>query len=86
MKTTQRQQVLEKLKSDGEVSNVWAVQHHIFRLSERIRELKEEGYGIDAEYIPGTKTYEYTLNSRPKQVVYVPVDMGGYMAMRPRMV
>lgn len=86
MKTTQKEIVMKKLLQDGEITNVWAIQHNILRLSERCRELEADGFKIDAEYIPGTKTYQYILTSRPKQVVYVPVDMGGYTAMRPQLI
>lgn len=85
MKKTQRKIVLEKLKADGEVTNVWAMQNHIFRLSERIREPKEEGYGIEAEYAEG-KTYQYTLTQKPMRIEYQPVLKEGVMMMRPVLV
>ena len=40
MKKTQQEKIIEKLKSSGVISNRWAVDHGIFRLSERIRELQ----------------------------------------------
>lgn len=81
-KPTQRERVLAKLKADGEVSNVWAVQNHIFRLSERIRELKEEDWKIEAEYVEGTKTYSYRLVERPKRTEYRMVEKDGVRMMR----
>lgn len=50
MKPTQKEIILEKLKTDGEVSSVWAAHNFILRLSERIRELIKDGHNIETFY------------------------------------
>jgi len=46
----QKQVILDVLKKQGAISNVWAVQNKIFRLSERIREIINQGYAIETFY------------------------------------
>ena len=46
----QKKVVLDVLKNRGTISNVWAVQNKIFRLSERIRELINQGHAIETYY------------------------------------
>ena len=62
---TQNEIIKEKLLKDGSITNAWAVRHYILRLSERIRELKEEGWNIEGAYViknnKKTKTYEYSI-------------------------
>jgi hypothetical protein len=40
---TQKERIIQHLKKCGWVSNVWAVNNYILRLSERIRELERIG-------------------------------------------
>lgn len=65
MKKTQKQIILEQLRQKGSVSNVWAINHFILRLSERIRELEMDGYEIERGYEvkkgKKTKNFVYTL-------------------------
>ena len=68
---TQDQRIREKLQKDGVISNIWAIDHYILRLSERIRELKEVGWNIKAGGFKKkngkkTKEYEYFLVGRGK--------------------
>ena len=62
---TQHQVIREKLIKDGSISNVWAVNHYIFRLSERIRELVDKGWNFEKHYLKRngrrTNTYVYDL-------------------------
>lgn len=67
MKNTQKQRVKEKLLADGEVTNVWAIQHQMLRLGAIINVLRAEGWVIDGDYLPGTKNWQYTLRDRPKR-------------------
>jgi len=46
----QKKVILDIFKKQGTISNVWAVQNKIFRLSERIRELINQGYAIETFY------------------------------------
>lgn len=61
---TQEQRVLEQLNKGG-ITNVWAVNHYILRLSARIKELRDRGYNIDGHFIKRnnrkTKVFEYTF-------------------------
>lgn len=82
--TTQRDRIIAKLKQDGEITNVWATQHHIFRLSERMRELQELGWQFDADFVrengKKTGTYRYVLKGQPQpkpRVVYELVERNG---------
>jgi len=50
MKKSQKQLISDRLIRYGEVSNIWAVNNKILRLSERIRELKQRGYNIETFY------------------------------------
>ena len=52
----QKKVILDVLKKEGAISNVWAVQNKIFRLSERIRELLEQGHVIETFYEINRKT------------------------------
>ena len=67
---TQRDRVRAWLLEHGSITNVEAVQHQILRLSERIRELQEEGLEITGDWVrvdgKKTGTYRYTLVSAPK--------------------
>lgn len=71
---TQREKILAKLERDGEITQVWAMHEYIMRLSERIRELEEDGYTFSKHFVvkdgKKTKTYRYVLESKPKRVVY----------------
>ena len=66
-KPSQKDIVAAKLKLDGEISNVWAFEHFILRLSNKIRLLKAEGWQIDGSYIEGTKNWSYRLISAPRK-------------------
>jgi hypothetical protein len=72
---TKKQLLLDKLHADGEVSNVWAVQNGIWRLSERVRECEQAGWQFSKGFVEEggkkTKTYRYIVQERPKQTVYV---------------
>lgn len=62
---TQLEIIKEKLLKDKVITNVWAVKNYILRLSERIRELKEDGMIIHGEFIKKgnkkTRTYQYYI-------------------------
>jgi len=49
-KLTQKQRILDRLTKHGEVSNIWAVDNKILRLSARIGELIKQGYSIETYY------------------------------------
>lgn len=86
----QRDRITAKLKEDGEITSVWAMQHGIFRLSERIRELEEVGWSFNKSFVEidgrKTKTYRYTVADRPKRVVYDLVVRDGREVRVPRLV
>lgn len=92
MKQTQRDRIIAKLRADGDITNVWAAQSGILRLSERMRELQELGWQFDADFVRvdgrKTATYRYSLTSRPKQTktVYDRVVVDGVECMRPRLI
>lgn len=69
-KPNQKDVVAAKLKEDGEIDNVWAFQHYILRLSNKIRALKAEGWEIEGDYIEGTKNFNYKLVQAPTRPVY----------------
>jgi hypothetical protein len=52
-KESQAKKVLRVLKIKGRITNVELVQMHILRGSERIRELKADGYRIVTNHIKG---------------------------------
>ena len=66
---TQRERVKRQLLEHGSITNVEAFQMQILRLSERIRELQEEGLVLSGDWVredgKKTGTYRYTLVSRP---------------------
>ena len=43
MRQSQQERVLEKLNTDGEVDNFWAIEHYILRLGAIICQLSKEG-------------------------------------------
>jgi len=47
---TQREIVLKKLKDEGTITNMWAIQNGIWRLGARIAELRTEGLNIETEF------------------------------------
>jgi len=47
---TQREIVLKKLKNEGTITNMWAIQNGIWRLGARIAELRTEGLNIETEF------------------------------------
>ena len=59
--------VANKLREDGEITNVWAFHNGILRLSNKIRALKERGWEIEGDYIEGTKNWKYTFKNAPKK-------------------
>jgi len=76
-KPTQRDRVRAHLIEHGSSTNVEAVQMHILRLSERIRELEADGFSIRGDWVreggKKTGTFRYTLIERPAQTrtIYV---------------
>jgi len=67
---TQKQIILKKLKEEGSVSNLWAIQAGIWRLGAIINVLREEGFEIETDYQPSkTKVTTYRFKSKPK-VIY----------------
>lgn len=59
---TQQEIVLEKLIREGEVSNFWAIQNYILRLSGVIYDLKKVGWNIadgEFEIVNGRKTKNF---------------------------
>lgn len=62
---TQQQIVKDKLLKDGQITNVWSVQHYILRLSSLINRLRNEGMSIHGEYLKRgknkTRTYQYYI-------------------------
>ena len=56
MKLTQRERIINRLNYCGQVNTLWAVQHNIFRLSERIRELQADEWKFDKTYGKTKKT------------------------------
>jgi len=89
-KPTQRTRIIEKLNRDGEITNVWAAQNFILRLSERMRELEQLGWKFDADYvrIDGKKTgsYRYSVQDKPKKTVWDAVERDGRIVRVPRLV
>ena len=49
-KQTQESVVLRKLKRDGKIRNLWAIQNRIWRLSAVVFNLRAEGHRIDTVY------------------------------------
>lgn len=47
---SQKQLIRQQLLETGYVTNLWAIEHHIWRLSERIRELKADGMEIETKF------------------------------------
>lgn len=67
---TQKNLILKKLKDEGAVSNLWAIQNGIWRLGAIINVLREEGYEIETDYQPSkSKVTTYRFKSKPK-VIY----------------
>lgn len=68
-KLTQRDKVRMVLLERGSITNVEAFQMQILRLSERIRELQDEGLEIAGDWVRQdgrrTQTFRYTLTSKP---------------------
>jgi len=66
MKQKQEDKVLAKLKTDGEVSNLWAIRNNIWRLGAIIHRLRAKGYDFQGGYLLDkkgklTKVYNYKL-------------------------
>lgn len=78
MKKTQKQIVWEKLRNDGEITNLWAIQNQIWRLGAVIKVLRDEGKEIDGDFLPGSKNFQYTINlaMQPKRFLRVEVRDG----------
>lgn len=68
---TQKDRVWKKLCDDGEIDNLWAIEHYMLRLGALIKVLRDEGKEIDGCFIPGTKNFRYTIDlvKRPKKIV-----------------
>lgn len=70
---SQKSIVLAKLKSEGCISNKWAIDNGIWRLGAVINQLREEGFDIETDYQPSkTKVTTYIFKSKPKQIYTVP--------------
>lgn len=65
-KRPQKERIIEKLRVDGEVDNVWAFNHYILRLGAIIHKLRSEGWEIEGKFFEGTKNWNYTLKAEPK--------------------
>ena len=79
--------VAETLKRDGCIDNVYAFQHAILRLSNKIRALEALGWKIEGSYIEGTKNWQYRLKERPMKKVMTGVEqvmIDGVMHARPK--
>ena len=63
MKQSQKKIVLDILKRDGVIDNVWAFNNYILRLGAIVFELRREGYVIRTEYKneKGLKNTHYYL-------------------------
>lgn len=79
---TQKQTIKRKLTADGEVSNIWAIEHKILRLGAIIHSLRQEGMQIDGHFPEGSKNYVYTLTKKPQRFEYVPVIVDGVRMVR----
>lgn len=78
MKSTQRQRIKAWLLKYGSLTNVQAItmfQPGVYRLSERIRELQDEGMKIEGDFVrvdgKKTGTYRYTLLNKPPKMIAV---------------
>jgi len=65
-KPTQEQIVEARLTRYGAINNLWAIDHHIWRLGAIICRLRVKGLKIEGEYLPNatgglTKIYNYVL-------------------------
>lgn len=70
MALTQKAVVLSKLKKEGAISNLFAIQNGIWRLGAVIKDLRDEGYDIETDYQPSkSKITTYRFKSKPK-VIY----------------
>lgn len=58
---TQRKRVEEKLRRDGEVTNLWAITNGMWRLGDIIHRMRADGWDIHGDYVEGTKNFQYTL-------------------------
>ena len=68
---TQKEKIINRLNQYGFVSSFWAFHNFILRLSERIRELEEDGLRFNKAYGralgkkgPDRKNYYYILKKR----------------------
>ena len=65
-KETQKNWVIGCLLVDGKVNNLQAIKKGVWRLSDIIFKLRNEGHDISGDFIikkgVRTKIYEYTLN------------------------
>lgn len=70
-KPTQKDRVRDWLLEHGTITNVEAFQIQILRLSERIRELQEDGLKIEGDWVrqngKRTQVYRYTLVAKPSE-------------------
>jgi len=68
-KKTQKDIVLLKLREDGEITNIYAFEHHMLRLGAIIHSLRADGLEREGSYIEGTKNFQYRWVNRPKRIV-----------------
>ena len=64
---TQKERVIEKLRTEGQVDNFWAFHNYILRLGAIIHDLREDGWSINGRYGSGknSKNFIYTLVEEP---------------------
>ena len=68
---SQKQIVIDKLKSDGEITNLFCITNGIWRLSDIILHLRRDGYKIEGGFIEGTKNYKYSMTDFPKKTIEI---------------
>lgn len=68
---SQREKVVNMLFTFGECNNLWAIKHYIWRMSDIIFRLRQEGWQIEGEFLKDkkgkqTKVFNYYLPSSRK--------------------
>ena len=69
------QDLVERFKEDGFVTNFWAIDNYILRLASIISTLRQEGWNIETRYkgVRGHKNCEYYLLKKPTRIVRRPI-------------
>lgn len=68
---TQKQKVIEMLRSHGEVTRNWALSQYISRLGALALVLKNEGWELEAFDREGDYVYKLVKDGKPKFIGYV---------------